>query len=220
MTKIAEMTCSECGQVNCNRRDRRFPTFCLTSSLDGDKLAATVDLYRDGGEDAKIARASAEVEGLYYGKLTRVEETVSFAKRIGAKRVGIATCVGLIEESKIFAKILRLAGLKPYTVACKIGSVDKSEIGIPEEIKIRSGSFEACCNPIMQARTLNEYKTDLNVIVGLCVGHDSLFMRHSEAPVTTLIVKDRLLGHNPVVALYTSKSYCSRILDRARVEAL
>ena len=29
---------------------------------------------------------------------------------------------------------------------------------------------------------MSEAKTDLNVIVGLCIGHDILFARHSTAP--------------------------------------
>ena len=57
------------------------------------------------------------------------------------------------------------------------------------------------CNPVGQALLLNEVKTEFNVIVGLCVGHDSLFIKHSEAPVTVLIAKDRRLGHNPIAAL-------------------
>ncbi|WP_274596750.1 DUF1847 domain-containing protein [Desulfurobacterium thermolithotrophum] len=44
----------------------------------------------------------------------------------------------------------------------------------------------------------------MNVIVGLCIGHDMLFQMHSRAPVTTLIVKDRVLAHNPVGALYSN----------------
>jgi uncharacterized metal-binding protein len=63
------------------------------------------------------------------------------------------------------------------------------------------------CNPILQARLLNRAKTDLNVVIGLCVGHDSLFYRYSEAYVTTLVTKDRVTGHNPAAALYTSHSY-------------
>ena len=74
-------------------------------------------------------------------------------------------------------------------------------------------SYEAICNPILQAQLLNEQKTDLNVIVGLCVGHDSLFIKHSDAPVTTLITKDRVLGHNPAAALYTSNFYYQRLLQ-------
>lgn len=59
------------------------------------------------------------------------------------------------------------------------------------------------CNPILQARLLNQ----ANVVIGLCMGHDSLFYRYSEAYVTTLVTKDRVTGHNPAAALYTSHSY-------------
>ena len=62
---------------------------------------------------------------------------------------------------------------------------------------------ETMCNPILQARVLNREKTDLNIAIGLCVGHDALFSKYSDAPVTTLIAKDRVLGHNPVAALYS-----------------
>jgi uncharacterized metal-binding protein len=52
------------------------------------------------------------------------------------------------------------------------------------------------------------------VLIGLCVGHDSLFFKHSQAPVTVLVAKDRVLGHNPVAALYTSHSYYQRLKDQ------
>lgn len=212
MTKKPEATCSDCGVVSCYRRDKNFPTFCLTAAADSNALSEVIETYRGDGEDALIARAAAEVEGTYYGKLTRVEEIIAFANRIGAKRIGIATCVGLIEETRIFVKVVEAHGLETYAVLCKVGSVDKTEIGIPDALKIMKGCHEAICNPIFQARILNEQKTDLNVIVGLCVGHDSLFMKHSDAPVTTLITKDRVLAHNPAAALYTAGFYYKRLL--------
>lgn len=220
MTKIDNPTCSECRQLHCYRHDKRYPDFCATTALAMDERAELVTLYGDGGEDAAIAHAAAEVEGLYYGKINRVEETVAFARRIGATRIGIATCLGLIEETRTLVKILRLAGFETASALCKVGSVDKTEIGIPEELKIQCGGFEAACNPVLQARLLNSEETGLNVIMGLCVGHDSLFARHSEAPVTTLVVKDRVLGHNPAVALYTTGSYSARLLDEAKLKAL
>jgi uncharacterized metal-binding protein len=210
--KIPEATCSECGVLNCYRLDQRFPPFCLTESGNPKELEAVVRRYRGKSAEARIARAAAEVEGTYYGKLTRVEEIIAFANRIGAKRIGIATCIGLIAETRAFVKVLRAHGLESFSVLCKVGSVDKTEIGIPEELKILKGSHEAICNPILQARLLNAQKTELNVIVGLCVGHDSLFMKHSKAPVTTLITKDRVLGHNPAAALYTCNFYYKRLL--------
>ncbi len=64
--------------------------------------------------------------------------------------------------------------------------------------------FEAGCNPVVQAAVLNSEKLDLHIIVGLCIGHDIQFNVHSGAPTSTLIVKDRVLGHNPVISLYSA----------------
>jgi len=213
------VTCSECGQFNCYRHDKRYPGICATTDLAPDERQELVELYSGDAIDATLARAAAEVEGLYYCKLNRVEETVAFARRIGAKRIGIATCIGLIEETKVLVDILRLAGFETRTALCKVGSIDKTEIGVPEEIKTKCG-HEACCNPVLQARLLNREETHLNVIMGLCVGHDSLFIRHAEAPVTTLVVKDRVLSHNPVAAFHTVKTYTSRMLDKKRMQEL
>ena len=213
MPKKPDISCSDCGLLNCYRHDKRFPNFCLTEGADPKAVGKISRRYRGRTRDAVIARAAAEVEGTYYGKLTRVEEIIAFANRIGAKRIGIATCIGLIQETRIFVKVLKAHGLEPYTVLCKVGSVDKTEIGIPDELKVKKGSYEAICNPILQAKLLNDQKTDLNVIVGLCVGHDSLFIKNSHAPVTTLITKDRVLGHNPAAALYTSNFYYQRLLQ-------
>ena len=220
MAKIEDPSCSECGQKNCYRHDTRYPGFCLTESLDPALRQEVLDLYKGDGLDGRMARASAMVEGQYYGKLTRVEETLVFARKIGAKKIGVATCIGLIEEAKIFVDFLRLGGMETFTVLCKVGSIEKTEIGIPEDLKVKPGNYEACCSPILQAKLLNAKKTDLNVLVGLCVGHDSLFIRHSEAPVTVLIAKDRVLGHNPVAALYTAKSYSKRLFDAERIKTL
>ncbi|MGC8774317.1 MAG: DUF1847 domain-containing protein [Chlorobaculum sp.] len=213
---VKEHGCVECHMMGCYRMEKRLPDACLSETIDNEKLDECLDLYRGDGIDARIARAAAEVEGLYYGKLTRVEEIVAFARRIGAKRIGLATCVGLAGEARVFAKILEANGFEPFSALCKAGAVDKSQIGIAEELKITPGSHESLCNPVLQARFMNGKPTDLNVVIGLCVGHDSLFAKHSDAPVTTLVVKDRVLAHNPAAALYTSGSYYKRLLEPGR----
>lgn len=213
MSQKIDFTCSECGPLNCYRRDKTFPASCLTEAADVEQVQAITSHLAEDNLDGRMARAAAEIEGLYYGNATRVEEIILFAKRIGASRIGIATCMGLIQEARTFAKIVRAKGLQPFTAVCKIGSVDKSEIGVPVEAKLAKDSYEAMCNPILQAKVLNEKKTELNVLVGLCVGHDSLFIKYAEAPVTTLITKDRVLGHNPAAALYTTHSYFRRLLE-------
>jgi uncharacterized metal-binding protein len=220
MTDAASASCSDCRHLNCYRHETQYPGFCPTEILPDDARADLVALYGGDGDDAAIAKAAAEVEGQYYGKINRIEETVAFARRMNYARIGIATCLGLIEETRTLTKILRLAGFETAAALCKVGSIDKTEIGIAEALKIKQGGFEACCNPVLQARLLNAENTDLNIIMGLCVGHDILFSRHSEAPVTTLVVKDRLLGHNPVAGLYTTRSYSGRLLQEAWLKGL
>ena len=212
-TPRPDPTCTECGFLNCYRREQRFPDFCPGQSAPGAAVEAALRQCCHDGPDARAAAVAAEVEGRFYSQLTRVEETVEFALRMGAKRVGLATCVGLIEETRIVARILKANGLEHNAVLCKIGSVDKAEAGVPEELKLRPGSFEAMCNPVLQAQMLNGWGADLNVVIGLCVGHDALFAKHSEALVTTLVVKDRVLAHNPVAALYASGSYYKRVME-------
>ena len=216
---LQTLSCTDCTVYNCRTRSKEFPGFCLTTKdSDGHAIADDIEEIKrhlqGDDQDAVVARASAQVEGLFYGKMTRVEEIIEFADRIGAKKIGIATCAGLIEEAKIFADILAAKGLTYYSAICKVGSVDKTEIGVLEEHKVRPGNHEAMCNPILQARILNHQKTDLNVVVGLCVGHDSLFIKYSDALVTTLVTKDRVTGHNPVAALYTAHSYHKRLLQQ------
>ena len=133
---------------------------------------------------------------------------MAFAEKIGAKKIGIATCVGFLRESRILASILRAHGFEVFGVACKAGAQKKTSVGIPERC---NNVGENMCNPILQAKMLNEAKTDLNVVVGLCVGHDSLFYKYSEALTTTAVMKDRVLGHNPAAALYTADSYYSKL---------
>jgi uncharacterized metal-binding protein len=212
----ADKSCSDCKVRRCYRQDKSAPAFCLTEAeANAEGVAATRALYAGSSRDAKLARAAAEVEGEYYGRLTRLEETIVFARKIGAKKLGIASCLGLLDEASQYADIVRTAGLDARTVICKVGSIDKTEIGLPEEKKVCPGVHEACCNPILQAKVLNDWGADLNVMVGLCVGHDALFNKHSRAPVVTFIVKDRVLGHNPAAALYTSKFYYKRVLSAA-----
>jgi uncharacterized metal-binding protein len=199
--------------MNCYRQDKNFPGMCVGNELSEKEVDKIKDLYMNDPMVSTYSAAAAEIEGTYYGRLTRVEETIAFARRINAKLIGIASCVGLMNETKVFVKVLEANGIESYCTICKVGSIDKTEIGIPEELKVQKGSFEAICNPIMQAKILAKKKTDLNIIVGLCVGHDSLFIKYSKAPVTTLITKDRVLGHNPAAALYTSAFYYKRLLQ-------
>lgn len=198
-----ELSCVDCGTQNCKYKTLKYPSFCLTTNLDEADREWAMEKYNDG-DNRKIMIASAQVEYEGYCNWTRVQEIMEFADRIGAKRIGIANCIGLIREAKTFAEILRANGFEVFSVICKVSGTAKSSAGIPAECE-KIGA--AMCNPVLQARLLNKARTDLNVVIGLCVGHDSLFYRYSDAYVTTLVTKDRVTGNNPAAALYTAKSY-------------
>lgn len=145
-------------------------------------------------------------------KISRIEETAQFAEKCGYTRLGIAFCMGLREEAKTLTSILEGKGFAVVSVNCKIGRIAKEELGLQETEKITPPLIETICNPIAQAQILNAEQVDLAVLLGLCVGHDTLFFRYCRVPCTVLAVKDRLLGHNPLAALYLSKSpYYSRL---------
>lgn len=224
------LSCSRCskiwqqqGTTNCWSDPQGRPPkpgYC-PSEREAQVIEESFRRYTGDDEDARLAKVAAQVEGLCYqpvpgseavnARWTRIEDTVALAKLMGWKKVGIATCIGLLEESDRLAAILSAQGLEPQSVCCKAGSIDKLELGLAESDKVRPGTFEPACNPIAQAELLNAAGTDMNVIVGLCVGHDMLFAKYSQAPVTTLVVKDRVTGHNPAAVLYGQNFYYKRL---------
>jgi uncharacterized metal-binding protein len=198
-----KLSCIDCANINCNYQTKQYPEFCLTTNMDEEVLAEAMELYKED-ENRRSMIAAAEIEHDYYCQFTRIEEIMAYAKKMGMKKLGIATCVGLINESRKLASILRYNGFEVYGVGCKAGVQKKVDVGIPERC---NGIGENMCNPILQAKILNEAKTELNIVVGLCVGHDSLFYKYSDALVTTAVTKDRVTGHNPVAAIYGADFY-------------
>ena len=197
------ITCANCTIHACKDGDlSKAPKNCPCTD---EYINEIKEFYK--GDNYTIAHNSALVESEGYCKKTRVEETIDFARKCGYKNIGIAFCIGFSNEAKILSKILVHNGFEVNSIICKCGSIEKTFIDIKDDQQVNPGQFEPMCNPIGQAKFLNRAKTDLNVLLGLCVGHDSLFFKHSEAPATVLGVKDRVLGHNPVVALYQADAY-------------
>jgi uncharacterized metal-binding protein len=203
-----------CGVWACSTEPgtKKYPSFCIVPT-EKAVLSKAEEAYLSQDELREFALAAARTEAAGYCKEPRVEEIMNFARRIGAQHLGIASCIGLIREARILQEILEANGFKVDSVCCKVGSIDKEKIGLKDEEKIRPGQYESLCNPVGQAMLLSKAGTELNIVVGLCVGHDSLFFKYSEAPVTVLVAKDRVTGHNPVAALYTSQSYYKRLRE-------
>jgi uncharacterized metal-binding protein len=151
------------------------------------------------GEDLRLLRAAAEVEAEHYLAATRLEEVAILAKKLGVEKVGLAFCIGLSEEALWVSRFLGKY-FSVSSVCCKVGGVSKDEF----ELKHLHGEDrESTCNPAGQAAVLAEDGTELNVVLGLCVGHDSQFYKSSRVPTVTLAAKDRVLAHNPLGAIYS-----------------
>ena len=123
---------------------------------------------------------------------SRIDQLIDLAHRMGVFSVGIAYCVGFAEQAQKLAE--RLEGeFDVVTVDCKVHGLQAEDL-IP-------GASGALCNPAGQADVLNMAGTDLNISIGLCLGCDMIFQKHSIAPVTVLAVKDRATNHQPLAAL-------------------
>jgi uncharacterized metal-binding protein len=139
----------------------------------------------------------------------RILEICEFARKMRYTRLGLVFCVGLNKEAAIVAQILKNQGFETVSVVCKVGSIPKEEVGVKDNEKIFIGEHESMCNPILQAMIVNDARTDFNILIGLCVGHDSLFFKYAKAPTTVLAVKDRVTGHNPLGPIYLWGNYYS-----------
>ncbi len=223
MTAKLDPQCALCSVDSqaCISKEGKGPAFCPTVHRAGE-VERALNEYRDPGT-GDFARAASLQEAECYAERetqpyilkptkTRVEEIIEFSKKMNYRRIGVAFCGGLFSEAKTFVRILEKNGFEPVSVCCKVGGVPKEFLGLEDKDKIRIGSYETMCNPIAQAEVLNEAQTDWNVLIGLCVGHDSLFFKHAKALTTVLVTKDRVLGHNPVAALYGVKVYFQRLM--------
>jgi len=225
MNKEISSACAYCkidkAEKICLVEGGKGPKFCPTLNR-MDAVKEAMKEY-EKQEVREFARQASIQEGECYANRhikpytkfpvkPRVQEICEFAKKMGFKKLGIAFCVGFMNEATILNKILVNQGFEVVSVMCKVGRVPKEKIGVKDEEKIQIGEFEPMCNSIAQAKILNKEKTDLNILLGVCVGHDALFFKYADAYTTVLVAKDRVLGHNPIAALYTSGSYYSRMM--------
>ena len=212
--------CARCPfdtkQRICQKEDGKSPPFCPTENYQ-EVIARALEEFNKP-EILEFARQASIQEGEGYANRElgyeqvkpikpRITETIEFAKRMQYARLGLVFCMGLVKEAKVVENLLTNEGFEVVSALCKMGREPKETLGLTDDQKIRIGCFESMCNPIAQAFVVNNENTEFNIVMGLCVGHDSLFLKYAEAPCTVLAAKDRLLGHNPLAAIYTIDSY-------------
>ncbi len=230
MTEKLNPACARCSVRACSPAVKvgeafsieKAPNFC-PMKLMPEVIEQSVTEY-DKPEVREFARLASIQEFECYERLptgrrtknTRIDELIQFAQKCGYKRLGIAFCGGVSNEARLLTDVLENAGFEVVSVKCKVGATPKERIGIKAEEKIAGSEwFESMCSPIAQAEVLNKANVDLAIMLGLCIGHDTLFIKYCHVPLTVLAVKDRVTGHNPMAALYLSNSpYYGRLMQK------
>ncbi|MFC1981107.1 DUF1847 domain-containing protein [Chloroflexota bacterium] len=196
--------CVKCTVFRCRtkEKDKKVPQFCPTEQYP-ELIKETIEKHKLPENMAinlawrhMMDNLSNPEKGRDRWSWTRVDEIMEYARIRGMKKLGIGTCYAMMAEARLLSDILEQNGFEVVSVSCLCGEVNPEDAGIGGTV---------FCNPIMQAELLNRENTDLNIMVGLCLGHDILFLRHCRAETTPLVVKDRALGHNTVAALYLSQ---------------
>jgi uncharacterized metal-binding protein len=201
MSEKKQPICALCKVRKCNSSEitQSYPVFCTRLNY-SDIRDKTIKQNWENSEVKKLNQATDALLKKYHDgeRLTRVEELIEYAKMLKYRKLGLAFCVGLWEEARILHEILVNKGFQVVSGACSIGATTQDDA---------DGNPRIICNPLTQAEVLNQEDTELNIVLGLCIGHDVLFIKNSKADVTVLVVKDRVTGNNPVAALYTAHSY-------------
>jgi len=217
-------TCFKCDSINYCTVGRVSELSNCPMKMYPDIQKQAKELYKTDEYIKKSTGVASTVEAQGYILWPRLKDTIEYAKGMGYKKLGLAFCIGLIKEAEKVAEILVKYGFDVCGVCCKTGAVKKTEVGVPEEYTMYSKTGYRIgwitCNPAAQALLLNKVKTDMNIIIGLCVGHDITFTHLSNAPVTTLIAKDRPSHHNPGAALfsYYGQTFFTEDLKREKLK--
>ena len=219
--------CAKCSGPVCLIPGMAGPDeFCVTRTKTEAIDRATRKMLSP--ENKEMARVASIQEGQGYMRLpfapkgpspikTRLEEVIEFSKKMGFQKLGVAYCGGVQADAARFVGILESRGFAVVSVSCHCGAVAKEVLGLSPDERVWPERLEAMCHPIAQAEILNDEDTDFNIMFCLCIGHDTLFLKHSKAPCTVFAVKDRVLGHNPMAALWVSGTYYRRVLSKETI---
>jgi uncharacterized metal-binding protein len=188
--RFAPDDCLACREHNCLRGELCETAKHATFAPGGDS------------ETHRMLEAALDISGEKERTLCRLSELIYFFLEMRYRRIGLAYCVDLVGPAATLARALRRF-FHVYPVCCKIGGTVVPDLLSNPHEKGRLATPLVACNPRGQAELLNRIGTDANVVVGLCMGTDCIFSRFSDAPATTLFVKDKALANSPIGAVYS-----------------
>lgn len=198
-------TCASCHVCSCEEKEKdltKVPKNC--PMLNKEYVSEIFDAYKDPEVSRfYIASKTYRQPNTTPTFVPRLRSVIDFCKTMGYKKIGLAFCAGFRKEAELYAKILRGHGLEVVSVCCSNCGFNISDFGVPLE----EGEFDAACNPLGQAYLMNEENVEFNLVMGLCTGHDSLFMKNANAMSTVILVKDPSTGHSPLASLHLYEQY-------------
>ena len=153
--------CAWCEEKPCSKENKEYPEWCIIT--DRNWFGEIAPKYEEE-ENSLIFKTAAHIETTGYKKWPRLKEIAEFAIEAGFETIGIAFCIGLKKEAKIVADYYKEKGLKVASAVCCCGSFDKQELGIPAKDRFSNTGFESACNPIAQAKFLEESGSEFNIV--------------------------------------------------------
>lgn len=178
------MDCTHCAPKSCRNLES-----CGAEKFDPEVIK---EIYRDPATQAVVQAAAALVDNGRAGSLSRLRETIEFAKSMKYKKIGLAYCYGMEHDAEAVGVIFREHGLRLTGVSCTVGGVSQ------DAVNAASCTHKVSCNPVGQAAQFNAEGTDLVIMMGICLGHDILLQRELQCDVTTFAVKDRVFDNDPM----------------------
>lgn len=203
-------TCAYCKIHACCMEDRNGGNYPKNCPMQDAAYMEEIDKRYSDPEvkDFYIATKTPGPAGSSRTFTPRLRGVIDLCKQMKYKKIGLAFCYGFTKEAEMYAKILKNFGFDVVSVCCLNGGFNIADRGValPEGCE-----FDAACNPLGQAELMNRENVDFNLVMGLCAGHDSLFMKYAKAMSSVIVVKDPATGHCPVAALYLFDPYYKRV---------
>ena len=200
------LSCANCRVYACMEKDKNggnLPGNC--PMRDSEYMNNIMEAYKDPEiKRFYIVTKTARIPGTAPNFTPRLIGVINMMKKMGYKKIGLAFCVGFKDEADLYSKILRKHGFEVVSVSCCNCGFNIADHGVPLP---KGCDFDAACNPLGQAKLMNRENVEFNLVMGLCAGHDSLFMAHADAMSTVIAVKDPATGHTPTMALYLYNNY-------------
>jgi uncharacterized metal-binding protein len=181
------MDCTNCQPKTCGQSE--------SCGIEKFESKAVISEYQEP-ENRRILRAATLlVDNGMAGTQSRLQEIIAFIKSMNYKKVGLAYCYGMEKDAKRLQNIFKSEGIRLRTVSCTVGGINQNQINPNSCIE------KVSCNPIGQAKELNEEKVDFTIVMGICLGHDILLQRNLKSDFTTFVVKDRVFSNDPIKAI-------------------